>query len=258
MNDTVLVKGQPVTEFPKDLFIPSNALTVRLDPFEGPLDLLLYLIKNQNLDISEISIAKVCEQYVEYIHLIDGDFELIAKYLVMAATMAEIKSRILLPKPPVTELDETDPTMDLIRQLQEYERLKKAAESLDALPREERDIFPVSLEWPIVTGPIIETSIRIEPLQLGKAFQELMRRTAYFSKHFIRREILSVRERMSQVLSTLKVKAKVYFHELLGKGQGRIGVVVTLLALLELMKIAAVEVDQDENLQPTTIRVRDV
>src|SRR5690348_18062558 len=136
-----VVEGEPITELPRDLYIPPYALEVFLEAFEGPLDLLLYLIRRQNLDILDIPIAEITRQYVEYIELMQElRLELAADYLVMAAMLAEIKSRLLLPRPPVEEGLEDDPRAELVRRLQEYERFKKAAEDIDTLPRLERDI----------------------------------------------------------------------------------------------------------------------
>ncbi|MBI4356919.1 MAG: segregation/condensation protein A [Gammaproteobacteria bacterium] len=243
-QNAVLLHGEVVTELPKDLFIPQNFLTVKVDPFLGPLDLLLYLIRRQNLDITEISVASVCEQYMAYIQVMKGDLELIAQYLVIAATLAEIKSRVLLPKPLMLDSEEPDPSSFLIQQLVEYERLKIAAEGLDGLPRMDRDLFPVSLEHPSSFQTVWVEKIHLKPEQLIHSFSELMKRTTYASHHFIQREFLSVRERMTKILNLIKRKAKVYFHEFLDAKQGTMGVVVTLLALLELMKMTPLEVEE--------------
>ncbi len=248
------VRGRAWNELPADLYIPPDALEVFLEAFEGPLDLLLYLIKRQNIDILDIPIARVTEQYLRYIDLMQGlRLDLAAEYLVMAATLAEIKSRLLLPRPPsADEGAETDPRAALVRRLQEYERYKKAAEDLDTLPREERDLRPAAVE---VSG---RTVVRRQPPvaleALGRAFAEVLMRAELYSHHHVSREPLSVRERMSAVLAALAGGEFASFSRLFLPEEGRMGAVVTLLAILELLKEALIEVVQAEPLGPIYLR----
>ena len=238
------VQGAPVTELPKDLYIPPEALEVFLEAFEGPLDLLLYLIKRQNLDILEIPIAEITEQYVKYVELMqDFQFELAAEYLVMAAMLAEIKSRMLLPRLESLEEDEADPRAELIRRLQEYERFKKAAMDIDELPRMGRDVFPVSTDIDYST-PAQQPDISMKELML--ALKEVMQRASMFSHHNIERETLSVRERMSIVLERVGSQGFTRFTSLFTYEEGRGGVVVTFLAILELSKQRLLEIVQTE------------
>ncbi|RMG53587.1 MAG: segregation/condensation protein A, partial [Gammaproteobacteria bacterium] len=229
-----LVGGEPLATPPEDLYIPPDALEVILEAFEGPLDLLLYLIKRQNLDILDIPVAEITHQYMQYIELMrELRLELAAEYLVMAAMLAEIKSRMLLPR-PVEEGDEEDPRAELVRRLQEYERFKQAAEDLDALPRMERDLFPVRVEPPPIERRRPEPEVDLKDILL--AFAEVMRRADMFSSHAIQREPLSMRERMSQVLERLQGRDMIEFNALFTPEEGRQGVVVTFIALLELLK----------------------
>ncbi|MCU7835775.1 MAG: segregation/condensation protein A [gamma proteobacterium symbiont of Taylorina sp.] len=238
------VQGAPVTELPKDLYIPPEALEIFLEAFEGPLDLLLYLIKRQNLDILEIPIAEITEQYVKYVELMqDFQFELAAEYLVMAAMLAEIKSRMLLPRPELLDDEEADPRAELIRRLQEYERFKKAAMDIDELPRMGRDTFPVYLE-PNYSSPEQEADISMKELML--ALQGVMQRAAMFTRHNIERETLSVRERMSMVLEKINNEGFTRFTALFEYKEGKGGVVVTFLAILELSKQQLLEIVQSE------------
>ncbi|MFW5453704.1 segregation and condensation protein A [Thioalkalivibrio sulfidiphilus] len=243
-----IVRGEPLSTPPKDLYIPPDALEVFLEAFEGPLDLLLYLIKRQNLDILDIPIAEITRQYMSYIELMkDLRLELAAEYLVMAAMLAEIKSRMLLPRPGVAE-DEEDPRAELIRRLQEYERFKKAAEDIDALPRVEREIFPVSAE-----PPPMERAPRLPDVELKElllAFREVLSRADMFTHHHIQREPLSVRERMSRVLEALSAAPFVEFHKLFTVEEGRRGVVVTFLAILEMLKGHLIDLVQREPYAP--------
>ncbi len=238
------VQGAPVTELPKDLYIPPEALEVFLEAFEGPLDLLLYLIKRQNLDILEIPIAEITEQYVKYVELMqDFQFELAAEYLVMAAMLAEIKSRMLLPRVEALEDDEVDPRAELIRRLQEYERFKKAAMDIDQLPRMGRDVFPVTTDIDYST-PAQQPDISMKELML--ALKDVMSRAAMFTHHNIERETLSVRERMSMVLEQVGSQGFTRFTALFTYEEGRGGVVVTFLAILELSKQRLLEIVQTE------------
>jgi segregation and condensation protein A len=247
------IHGRPLAELPVDLYIPPDALEVFLEAFEGPLDLLLYLIKRQNIDILDIPIARVTEQYMRYIDLIQGvKLDLAAEYLVMAATLAEIKSRLLLPRPAADADEEADPRVELVRRLQEYERYKKAAEDLDALPRLERDIHPAGVEVSGRTVTRREPPVIMEALAL--AFGEVLKRTQLFSHHRVSREPLSVRERMSSVLGVLAGGEFAEFCRLFQPEEGRMGAVVTLLAVLELLKDSLIEVVQAEPLGPIYLR----
>lgn len=238
------VQGAPVTELPQDLYIPPEALEVFLEAFEGPLDLLLYLIKRQNLDILDIPIAEITEQYIKYVEMMqDFQFELAAEYLVMAAMLAEIKSRMLLPRPEAIEEEESDPRAELIRRLQEYERFKKAAMDIDELPRMGRDVYPVSSDIDYST-PTQEPDVSMKELML--ALKDVMTRAEMFTHHNIERETLSVRERMSIVLERLSKEGFTRFSTLFSYEEGKSGVVVTFLAILELSKQRMLEIVQTE------------
>lgn len=248
------VLGKHWLEMPQDLYIPPDALEVFLEAFEGPLDFLLYLIKKQNLDILDIPIAKITQQYLEYIGMMEGlRFELAAEYLVMAASLAEIKSRMLLPRPEAVDGEEVDdPRAELVRRLQEYERYKKAAENLDNLIRMERDTVRAQVELPELerTRPLPTVELK----ELLFAFQEVLQRATLVQKHLIRMEPLSVRERMSLVLQALEGGSLVPFARLFTITEGRAGVVVSFLAILELLRNAAVEIVQAEPLSPIYLR----
>ena len=240
-----LVQGQPVTQVPHDLYIPPDALEVILDAFEGPLDLLLYLIRRQNLDILDIPITDITKQYVEYIDMLqDMQFELAAEYLVMAAILAEIKSRMLLPRPVSDDGDESDPRAELVRRLQEYERFKQAAEDLDELPREGRDYS--------VTEAFVEnkSEVRLPPAvelrEILAALKDVMSRAELFGHHQISAEPLSVRERMSRILNAMSENPFMEFHQLFDPEEGRMGVVVSFLALMELTREQLVDIVQNE------------
>lgn len=242
-----LVNGQAVTELPKDLYIPPDALEVILEAFEGPLDLLLYLIRRQNIDILEINVADITVQYIAYVELMDAmQFELAAEYLVMAAMLCEIKSRILLPRNQEVEEEEDDPRANLIRRLQEYERFKQAAEDVDQLPRVNRDIFIASAQAPDrnLTRPDPEVDLKEILLTLS----EVLRRADMFESHQVERERLSTRERMTQVLDTLKDQQTfVPFVSLFTVEEGRIGVITTFMAVMELIKESLIDIVQNEN-----------
>lgn len=247
------VRGEPYTELPADLYIPPDALEVFLDAFEGPLDLLLYLIRRQNLDICDIPIAQITAQYMRYVELMQElRLELAAEYLVMAAMLCEIKSRLLLPRPPAAEAEEEDPRAELVRRLQEYERFKEAAEDLDALPRIYRDVFPAVAATPSVVRPRREVDVSLR--ELLAALSDVMQRADWSSAHQVQREALSVRERMSGCLAGLSRERFSAFGELFEPGEGRLGVVVTFLALLELLKEDLVELVQSEPLAPIYVR----
>lgn len=247
-----LVHGKAVTEPPRDLYIPPDALEVFLEAFEGPLDLLLYLIKRHNLDILDIPIAEITRQYMEYIDLMrEMRFELAAEYLLMAAMLAEIKSRMLLPRPAELE-DEADPRAELVRRLQEYERFKQAAADLDALPRVDREVFPVAAEIP--EAKVVKLPPRVELRDILLTFQEVMARAEMFSHHQIVLEPLSVRERMSIILDNVNAEQFVEFASLFTPEEGRRGVVVTLLAILELIRESLLELIQTEAFGPIYVK----
>lgn len=249
-----IVAGEPVTELPRDLYIPPHALEVFLEAFEGPLDLLLYLIRRQNLNILDIPIAEISRQYTHYIDLMrEMQFELAGEYLVMAATLAEIKSRLLLPRSSTDgEGEEEDPRAELVRRLQDYERFKQAASDIDALERMERDVSPASADVP--ERKVIAKLPDITLKELLFAFKDAIERSDMFAHHHINREPLSVRERMSQVLLTLRGKRYVSFADLFEPAEGRMGVAVTFLALLELMKETLIYVVQNEPYGPIHVR----
>ncbi|MBI5462850.1 MAG: segregation/condensation protein A [Gammaproteobacteria bacterium] len=248
-----IVQGAAMTSLPQDLYIPPDALEVILESFEGPLDLLLYLIKRQNLDILDIPIASITRQYIEYIDLMENmRLELAAEYLVMAAMLAEIKSRMLLPRPPDAEGEEDDPRAELVRRLQEYERYKQAAEDLDALPHVGRDVFLTSAQAPERQQTHQHPDVDLQEVLL--AFREVMKRAEMFTHHRIQMEPLSVRERMSAVLSLVNADAFVEFHSLFTVEEGRMGVVVTLLAVLELLKESLLELIQADAFAPIYVK----
>jgi segregation and condensation protein A len=239
------VRGEPVTTLPRDLYIPPDALEVFLDAFSGPLDLLLYLIKRQNFDILDIPIAEVTRQYISYIELMQElRLELAAEYLVMAAVLAEIKSRLLLPKPPEAAAEETDPRAELIRRLQEYERIKQAAEDLDRLPQQGRDIFLAGAQLP--TMQVEPTKPQLELRELALAFQDILKRATLNAHHHIKREQLSIRERMTIILERVKTNERLDFVSFFSVQEGRMGVVVTFIAILELLKQSLIEMFQHE------------
>jgi segregation and condensation protein A len=248
-----IVRGQPVLEMPQDLYIPPDALEVILEAFEGPLDLLLYLIRRQNLDILDIPIAEITRQYVEYIELMrELRLELAADYLVMAAMLAEIKSRLLLPRPPAEEGVEEDPRAELVRRLQEYERFKKAAEDIETLPRQDRDFVAASAF--VVDRNVIRLPPPVELRELLLSLKDVLKRAELTGRHAIQREALSVRNRMSDVLKALEDGEFHRFEQLFNIDEGRPGVIVTFLALLELAKEHLVEMMQSEPLAPIYLK----
>lgn len=249
-----IVQGEPLSTPPQDLYIPPDALEVILEAFEGPLDLLLYLIKKQNLDILNVPIARVTAQYMEYIDMMQTiKLELAAEYLVMAAMLAEIKSRMLLPRPVEVD-DENDPRAELIRRLQEYEQFKQAADDIDNLPRQERDFYLVEADMPKVDREKPLPEIQLKELLL--AFKDVVQRAEMFSSHQIQRETLSVRERMTRVLDQVNQTDQfVDFTQLFTLEEGRMGVVVTFLAVLELLKNQLVDMVQSESFAPIHIIV---
>lgn len=240
-----LVEGQPVTEVPHDLYIPPDALEIILEAFEGPLDLLLYLIRRQNLDILDIPITAITEQYIEYINMLDdAQFELAAEYLVMAAMLAEIKSRMLLPRPASDESEEADPRAELVRRLQEYERFKQAAENLDELPRLGRD-FALTEAF-VEDRSAVRLPVKVELREILSALKDVMSRAELFTHHHITQEPLSVRERMSRIIDQLRENPFMKFQHLFDPEEGRMGVVVSFLALMELTREQLVALVQNE------------
>ena len=247
-----VVDGEPVVDLPKDLYIPPDALEVFLEAFEGPLDLLLYLVRRQNLDVLDIPIATITRQYMEYIDLMkELRLELAAEYLAMAAMLAEIKSRLLLPRPESID-DEDDPRAELVRRLREYERFKQAAERFDELPRIGRDVVELRAATPYVR--IERPQPRVELDDLLVALADVLARVKTYRRHQVRMEWLSVRERMSIVLERVQEVRFVEFTALFTPHEGRQGVVVTLLALLELLRESLVEIVQEQPFGPVHVK----
>lgn len=268
------VRGIPVTEVPRGLYIPPDALEVFLEAFEGPLDLLLYLIKRQNLDVLDIPIAEVTQQYLAYVELMisaatagseaqpggtDGAhppgaevrFELVAEYLLMAAILAEIKSRMLLPRPE-SDKEEADPRAELVRRLQEYQRFKTAAEALDDLPRIGRESFELKV---VVPGDrFAKPDPNVELPELLFALKDVLARAAMFSHHHVKLEPLSVRERMTRILSAVREEGFTEFTAFFTVEEGRRGVIVTLLAILELVKESLLELVQTKPFAPIYVK----
>ena len=249
-----IVDGEPVTELPRDLYIPPQALEVFLEAFEGPLDLLLYLIRRQNLNILDIPIAEITRQYMRYIELMqDLELELAGEYLVMAAMLAEIKSRMLLPRPAGEGADEDeDPRAELVRRLQEYERYKQAAEDIDSLPRLERDQWPANAE--VVDRKVVRLVPQVQLQEMLIAFKEVLARSQMFAHHHVRREVLSVRQRMSEILAALRAASFVEFVQLFRPEEGRLGVTVTFVALLEMVREGLIDIVQAEPYAPLHVR----
>ena len=243
-----VIAGQPCYAPPQDLYIPPDALRVLLERFEGPLDLLLYLIRRQNIDILDIPIASITEQYMNYIELMQRfELDLAGEYLVMAAILAEIKSRMLLPR-PVSEEEEEDPRADLARRILEYERYRRAAEDLGRLERMERDTCAAVVEFPDLRRVRTPPAVTLE--ELLRAFAEVLTRTELYRRHRVRFNELSVRERMATLIERLAPDRRVALAELLVAGEGRAGLVVTLLALLELLRESTIECIQDKPYGP--------
>jgi segregation and condensation protein A len=250
-----VVQGKELTILPKDLYIPPDALEVILEAFEGPLDLLLYLIRRQNLDILDIDVAEITKQYMGYIELMASiQLELAAEYLVMAAMLAEIKSRMLLPRQQSEEEDEEDPRAELIKRLQEYERFKQAAEDIDELPRMGRDIHRASAEAPDRDQQRSHPEVDIK--ELVTALADVLKRSEMFESHQVEMEKLSTRERMSQVMENLRDNQFVPFVALFTLEEGRLGVVVTFLAVMELIKESLVEIVQSESFGPIHVKAK--
>ncbi|QPK64206.1 segregation/condensation protein A [Methylomonas sp. LL1] len=250
-----MVEGQPYQDAPDDLYIPPDALEVFLDAFEGPLDLLLYLIRRQNLDILNIPIAQITHQYIGYIEMMDQmRLELAAEYLVMAALLAEIKSRMLLPRQPESEEEEEDPRAFLIRKLQEYEAIKKVAEEIDLLPRNERDTFEASVD--VSTVNVLQAPPDVQLKEILLAFQDVLKRVEQLSHHQITKEPLSVRERMAAILEKLNGADQLPFAACFTRSEGKNGVVVAFLAILELSKERIIDIFQPEPYAALSVRIR--
>ncbi|WEN13603.1 ScpA family protein [Rhodanobacter sp. AS-Z3] len=251
-----IVRGQPMLQMPQDLYIPPDALEVILESFEGPLDLLLYLIRRQNLDILDIPVAEITRQYMSYIELMRDvmRLELAAEYLLMAAILAEIKSRLLLPRPPAEEGLEEDPRAELVRRLQEYERFKRAAEDIEAMPRLERDSVVVHAE--VGERNVIKLPPPLELTELLLALKDVMHRAELFGHHAIKREALSVRQRMGELLGRLDDSSFHRFESLFDISEGRPGIVVTFLAMLELAKEMLIEIVQEEPLAAIYVKAK--
>ena len=250
-----VVEGQPITEMPRDLYIPPQALEVFLEAFEGPLDMLLYLIRRQNLDILDIPIAEITRQYMRYIELMQVlQLELAGEYLLMAATLAEVKSRMLLPRIGSEEAaDEGDPRAELVRRLQEYERFKRAAEGIDRMPRLDRDTWVATAE--LADRKVVRVPPQVSLQEMLLAFQEVLSRSDMFAHHHVQREPLSVRQRMTDVLSLLQTNAFVDFVRLFTPEEGRRGVTVTFVAILELLREGLIEIIQSEAYAPLHVRL---
>jgi segregation and condensation protein A len=250
-----VVEGQPITEMPRDLYIPPQALEIFLEAFEGPLDMLLYLIRRQNLDILDIPIAEITRQYMRYIELMQVlQLELAGEYLLMAATLAEVKSRMLLPRVGSDDsAEEADPRAELVRRLQEYERFKRAAENIDRMPRLDRDTWVASAE--LVDRKVVRMAPRVTLQEMLVAFQDVLSRSDMFAHHHVQREPLSVRQRMTDILSALTSNAFVDFVRLFTPEEGRRGVTVTFVAILELLREGLVELVQSEAYAPLHVRL---
>jgi segregation and condensation protein A len=248
-----MVLGQPVLQIPQDLYIPPDALEIILDAFEGPLDLLLYLIRRQNLDILDIPVAEITRQYVDYIQAMhEMRFELAAEYLVMAAILAEIKSRMLLPRSVLDEDAEGDPRAELVRRLQEYERFKQAAEDLDGLPRQDRDTSPAGAFVP--DRAVAKAPPPVDLREMLLALHDMLKRAELYTQHAIKRDALSVRQRMGELLARLQDGAFHRFESLFEPREGRLGVVVTFLGILELAKEHLLDIVQEAPLAPIYLK----
>ncbi len=251
-----VVKGEAMLQMPQDLYIPPEALEVFLEQFSGPLDLLLYLIRKQNLDILDIPIAEVTRQYMGYIDLMQTlKIELAAEYLLMAAMLAEIKSRMLLPRPLEEEGDEQDPRAELVRRLQEYERYRAAAENLERLPRIGRELHLAVIDGANLPHRMVQPKVSM--FELLDTFREVLKRAELYNRHRVLREPLSVRERMTRVLeriNTLEAEGFASFESFFDLKEGRAGLVVTFLAMLELLKESLIVIVQQQPYAPIHIR----
>ena len=253
-NTNIIVNGQEITDIPDDLFIPPDALRVILEQFEGPLDLLLYLIKKQNIDIIDIPILPITNQYVNYINMMQQmQFELASDYLVMASTLAEIKSKMLVPN-NIEDDDEEDPRAELIKRLMEYQKYKDLSEKIDLIPRLHRDTFVIS---GIMTNfNNTEERPKIELSQLESAFQEVLRRAEIFATHTIESEALSVRERMSNIIDAINNNGTIKFIDCFTFQEGRMGAIVTFLAILEMVKESLIDIIQNDDFSMIYLQVK--
>lgn len=240
-----LIDGAPVTEFPKDLHIPPEALKVFIELFEGPLDLLLYLVRRQNIDILEIEVAQITKQYIDYINLMEAlEIDLAGEYLAMAATLTEIKSRMLLPRTSSDE-EEDDPKEELIRRLQEYEEIKLAAGALEKIPRLERDVHLLSVEKPEIDQDIPQPEVELKEVLF--ALSSVLKRAEMFAQHRVEYETLSVRDRMASILTKVNLDSGyISFFDLFEADDGRLGIIVSFLALMELSREGLIEFVQRE------------
>ena len=255
MSMVARIYGEPVIELPHDLYIPPDALEIVLEAFEGPLDLLLYLIRKENLDILDIPMAPLTRQYLEYVEIMRSkNLELAAEYLVMAAMLMEIKSRLLLPRPPSAEPVEEDPRAELVRRLLEYEQIKKAARALDELPQAGRDVIAISV-W--IEKTVAERLPQVRAQDLAEAWRSLLHRARMTRHHHISREELSVREHMSAILRALRERRVVEFAELFDPARGVAVLVVSFLALLELARELLIEITQSTGFGPIYVKLSD-
>ena len=244
-NFDITLNGKEITDIPEDLFIPPDALRVILEQFEGPLDLLLYLIKKQNIDIIDIPILPITTQYVNYINMMQQmQFELASDYLVMASTLAEIKSKMLVPN-DIEDEEEEDPRANLIKRLMEYQKYKELSEKLDVIPRRNRDTFVIS---GIMTNFNKTDNLpKLKLDQLEAAFQDVLKRAEIYASHTIESETLSVRERMSSILININKNGTIKFTECFTYSEGRMGAIVTFLAILEMVKESLIDIIQNED-----------
>lgn len=253
-QDVIRINGEVLEQLPQDLYIPPDALSVILETFEGPLDLLLYLIRKQNLDILNIPIARITAQYMQYVDIMKTlRLELAAEYLVMAAILAEIKSRMLLPRSQESEETEEDPRAELVRRLQEYEQFREAAERLDELPRQGREIFDGYPEQPKLERKPAPPQVDLQDIVL--AFLDILKRSELLASHKVQSEPLSVRERMSRILDTLNQKRFIPFVSCFNAEEGRSGLVVSFLAILELLKLHLIDIVQSEPFAPIHLKI---
>ena len=253
MSVAAKVYGEPVIDLPHDLYIPPDALEIVLEAFEGPLDLLLYLIRKENLDIMDIQMAPLTRQYMEYVEAMHTtNLELAAEYLVMAAMLMEIKSRLLLPRPPSAAPIEDDPRAELVRRLLEYERMKKAAQGLDELPQVGRDVIAISV-W--IEKAVSQRLPDVNSADLAEAWRSLLHRARLTAHHRVTREELSVRAHMSAILRALKERRVVEFGELFDPQRGVAVLVVTFLALLELARERLLEITQSAGFGPIYVKL---
>ncbi len=251
--EEIYIDGELLQQLPADLYIPPDAMRVLLDRFSGPLDLLLYLIRRHNVDILDIPIVQITEQYLLYIDLMESySFELAADYLLMAATLAEIKSRMLLPIVVTEEEQEDDPRMVLVRQLKRYEQIKEAAGALSALPFQEHDFHSANIIGRGLSEWVIHPNVEITMLK--SAMESVLLRQSHRVSHQIEQEALSVNDRMTLIVERLKTMKSASFFQLFTYAEGRPGLVVSMLAVLELAKSGAIILEQDKPYAPIILR----